>query len=114
MTTRQIALRLIELCKEHNFSEARKELYDEHVVSIEADNKQIVGLKSLDGKEKNWKSSIQKIHDIKLSKPLVIGNYFTVAFTWDLTYKGKERMVWKEIAVFEVKDNKVVLEKFYY
>lgn len=114
MTTKQIALRLIELCEEKKFSIARNELYAENAVSIEADNKQIVGLAAMDEKEKHWHGSIEKIHDIKISKPLINGNFFTIAFTWDLTYKGKERGGWKEIAVFEVNDEKVVFEKFYY
>jgi len=114
MTTRQIALRLIEMCKEKKFSKARKELYAENAISMEADNKVIEGLKAMDEKEKNWHSSIQEIHDIKFSKPLINGNFFSIAISWDLSYKGKERGGWKEIAVFEVKDQKVVLEKFYY
>lgn len=114
MTTRQIALRLIELCNQKKFSKARKELFAAGAVSIEADHKAITGLKAMDAKEKGWHSSIEKIHDIKISKPLVNGNFFSIAFTWDLTYKGKERSGWKEIAVFEVREGKVALEKFYY
>jgi hypothetical protein len=114
MTTRQIANRLIELCKEKRFSKARKELYSENAISIEADNKIINGLKAMDEKEKTWKGSTQEIHNIKFSKPLINGSFFSIAITWDLTYKGKERGGWKEIAVFEVKDQKIALEKFYY
>lgn len=114
MTTRQIALRLIELSKVQKFSQARKELYSNDVVCIEANSKPIKGLNALSEKEKHWHSSIEKIHGITISKPLVNGNFFTIAFTWDVTYKVKKRGGWKEIAVFEVKDQKVVLEKFYY
>jgi hypothetical protein len=114
MTTRQIALRLIELSKQQKFSAARKELYSNEVISFESDNKELKGLKALDEKEKQWHSAIQKIHEIKFSKPLVNGNFFSIAMTWDLTYKGKERGGWKEIALFEVKNDKVVFEKFYY
>ncbi len=114
MTTRQIALRLIELCNEKEFSNARKELFAENAVSIEADNKEIIGLAAMDEKEKYWHVTIEKIHNIKISKPLINGNFFSIAFTWDLTYEGKERGGWKEIAVFKVKDEKIVFEKFYY
>jgi hypothetical protein len=114
MTTRQIAHRLIELCKQRKFSQARKELYSENAISVEADNKPINGLQAIEEKEKNWHNSIQEIHDIKFSKPLVNGSFFSIAMSWDLTYKGKERGGWKEIAVFKVKDEKVTLETFYY
>ena len=114
MTTRQIALRLIELCRQQKFSAARKELFAEDAISIEANGEQIAGLKALNEKEKHWHQSIAAIHAIKFSKPLISDNFFSIAITWDLTYKGKERGGWKELAVFEVKDEKVVLEKFYY
>jgi hypothetical protein len=114
MTTHQIAARLIELCHAQQFSEARKTLYAADAISIEADNKAISGLAALDEKEKAWHGSIEQIHQIAISEPLVNGQFFSIAFTWDLTYKGQERGGWKEIGVFEVKDGKVVLEKFYY
>jgi hypothetical protein len=114
MTTRQIAIRLTELTKEQKFSQARKELFAENAICIEADNKRMKGLKALDEKEKHWHSSFEAIHGIKASKPLINGNFFSIAFSWDMTYKGKERIEWKETAVFEVKDQKIVLEKFYY
>lgn len=96
------------------FNEARKELYATDAVSFEADNKPVRGLKAMEEREKNWNSSIESIHDVKFSEPLVNGNFFSIAITWDLTYKGKERGGWKEVAVFEIKDGKVILEKFYY
>jgi hypothetical protein len=114
MTVQQIAHRLIELSRQKQFNMARKELYAEDAVSIEADNKMITGLTAMAEKEKNWHNSIEEIHDITFSKPLISGNFFSIAITWDLTYKGKERGGWNEIAIFEVKDQKVVLEKFYY
>ncbi len=114
MTTRQTAQRLIDLCKEKKFSKARKELYADNAVSIEADNKPITGLKAMDEKEKAWHSSIEKIHSITFSKPLVNGNFFSIAITWEVTYKGREGSGWKEIGVFEMKDGKVIMEKFFY
>ena len=114
MTTRQIALRLIELCSQQKFSAARQELFADDTISIEANGEPIVGLKALNEKEKIWHQSISAIHAIKFSKPLISGNYFSISIHWDLTYKGKERGDWKELAVFEVKDEKVVFEKFYY
>jgi limonene-1,2-epoxide hydrolase len=32
----------------------------------------------------------------------------------DVTFKGKPRMQLDEVAVFEVKDGKIVLEQFFY
>lgn len=114
MTTKQIATRMIALCAKKEFSEARHELFAEDVVCQEADNKKMKGLKALDKKQKAWVGSMEKIHSLKISKPLVNGNFFSLAFTWDVTYKGQPRGGWKEIGVYEVKDGKVVLEKYFY
>ncbi len=114
MTTKQIANRLIELCQNKQFSVAREELYAENAVSIEGNKESITGLKAMEEKEKNWHSSIEEIHSVTFSEPLVTGSFFSMAISWDLTYKGKERGGWEEIAVFGVKDQKVVLEQFFY
>lgn len=79
MTTREIALRLTELCSQQKFNEARKELYATDAVSFEADNKPVTGLKAMEEREKNWNSSIESIHDVKFSEPLVNGNFFSIA-----------------------------------
>jgi ketosteroid isomerase-like protein len=114
MTTKQIAARMLALTAKKKFTEARHELYSKDAVCFEADNKKLKGLKALDKKEKGWFGSMEKIHSLKISKPLINGNFFTVAYTWDVTYKGQSRGGWKEIGVYEVKDGKVVLEKYFY
>lgn len=105
---------MIALCAKKKFSQGRHELFAEDVVCYEADNKKLKGLRALDKKEKNWIGSMEKIHSLKISKPLVNGNFFSVAFTWDVTYKGQPRGGWKEIGIYEVKEGKVVLEKYFY
>jgi ketosteroid isomerase-like protein len=114
MTIKQIATRMIALCAKKKFKEARYELYADDAVCFEADNKKLKGLKALDRKHEVWMGSMEKIHGLKISKPLINGNFFSIAYTWDVTYKGQERGGWKEIGVYEVKDGKVVLEKYFY
>ena len=114
MTIRQIAIRLIELSELQQFSQARKELFNENAICIEAGIKPITGLKALDEKEKSWRASFEAIHVLKISRPLINGNFFSIAFSWDMTYRGKERSQWKEIAIFEVKGEKIVFEQFFY
>ncbi|HRX00387.1 MAG TPA: hypothetical protein P5280_12905 [Cyclobacteriaceae bacterium] len=114
MTTKQIAQRLIALAAKQKFSEARLELYAEDVVCQEADNKEISGLQALDKKQKTWMDSMEKIHSLKISKPLVNGNFFSIAFTWDVTYKDQPRGGWKEIGLYQVKYGKIILEKYFY
>lgn len=114
MTTKQLATRMIALCAKKKFNEARHELFSTDVISMEADNKKMKGLKALKKKHDQWISSMEKIHGLKISKPLINGNFFSVAYTWDVTYKGQARSGWKEIGVYEVKEGKVVFEKYFY
>ncbi|MDX1960243.1 MAG: SnoaL-like domain-containing protein [Leptospiraceae bacterium] len=114
MNTKEIASKLVQLCKEKKFSVARKQLFSNNAVGIEADGSICKGLKTMDKKEKGWHSSMEKFHSVKVSKPLVNGNFFSVAFTWDVTYKGKERTQWSEIGIFEIKNGKIIMERFFY
>jgi len=114
MTTKQIATRMLALTAKKKFTEARHELFSKDVVCFEADNKKLKGLKALNKKEKAWIGSMEKIHSLKISKPLINGNFFSVAYTWDVTYKGQPRGGWKEIAVYQVHAGKIVLEKYFY
>ena len=46
--------------------------------------------------------------------PQVAGNYFSVAMGMDCTMKGAGRIKMDEIAVYEVKDGKIVKEQFFF
>jgi len=48
------------------------------------------------------------------NQPQVAGNHFAVAMGMDVTMKGQPRMTMDEIAVYEVKNGKIVKEQFFY
>ena len=48
------------------------------------------------------------------SDPVVGGNFFSVAMGMDATMKGMGRVKMDEIAVYEVKDGKIVKEQFFF
>jgi len=48
------------------------------------------------------------------NEPIVAGNHFAVLMGMDVTMKGAGRMKMDEIAVYEVKDGKIVKEQFFY
>lgn len=114
MTNEQIAKRLIQLCEETKFTEARKELYFIEAKSIESDNSSIIGIEAMLEKGKKWSSEIEQIHSVKCSKPIFAARFFSTKFTWDILYKEKGRVQWEEIAVYEIQKGKIVLEKFFY
>ena len=48
------------------------------------------------------------------TKPQVAGNFFVCIMGMDVTIKGQPRMKMDEVAVYEVKDGKIVLEQFFF
>ena len=71
-------------------------------------------MEAVNAKAAARREMIQEIHDQFCSAPTVAGNFFSLSMGRDITYKGKPRIKVEEIAVFEVKDGKIVLEQFFY
>lgn len=118
MTTQDIANRLYELCKEGHYQQAQEELYADDALSIEPVHAQ--GIPSVTGKDaiikkgEQFRDSIEELHGASASQPIVAGNHFALTITVDATFKGMGKMVMDEVAVYEVKDGKVVKEQFFY
>lgn len=118
MTTQDIANRLYELCKAGQYQQAQEELYADEALSIEPVHAQ--GLTSVTGKEEiiakgqAFRDSIEELHGASASGPIVAGNHFAITITVDATFKGMGKAVIDEVAVYEVKDGKIVKEQFFY
>jgi hypothetical protein len=57
---------------------------------------------------------VEEMHGGYCGKPIVAGNHFSVAMGMDATMKGMGRVKMDEIAVYEVKDGKIVKEQFFF
>ena len=57
---------------------------------------------------------VEEMHGGYSNEPQVAGNHFAVAMGMDVTMKGQGRTKMDEIAVYEVKDGKIVKEQFFY
>jgi hypothetical protein len=118
MTTQEIAHRIHELCSENKYMEAQQELYSDDAVSIEPVHAQ--GMQSVTGREqiiekgKQFQQMIEEVHGGSVSDPIVAGNFISMAVVFDVTLKGMSRQNMQEIAVYEVKDGKIVKEQFFY
>lgn len=118
MTTKEVAKRFYELSQTGNWDQIVTELYHKDAESIEPDQAQ--GLKTVKGvaaireKGKQWNESIEEVHGGYSNEPQVASNYFTCAMGFDATFKGRGRMNMDEIALYEVKDGKIVKEQFFY
>lgn len=117
MTTVEVAARFNQLAQEGKFDLIQEELYDENVKSVEPSHslwKSVQGLDNVRKKGAEWNKMIEVMHDGYTSEPLVAGNFFVCTMGMDVTLKGQPRMKSDEVAVYEVKDGKIVLEQFFF
>jgi ketosteroid isomerase-like protein len=118
MTTQDVANRFNELAATGQWDAIQEELYADDAISIEPPHSQ--GLQTVSGKaairEKGhqFQQMIEAMHGGYSKEPVVAGNHFAVAMGMDVTMKGMGRMQMDEVAVYEVKDGKIVKEQFFY
>jgi len=120
MTTREVADRFYELAKENKFDAIQDELYSTHAVSVEPPGAAAQGLQDAKGldaikkKGEEFNNMVEEIHSGYCSEPVVGGNFFSVAMGMEVTMKGAGRVNMDEIAVYEVKDGKIIKEQFFF
>jgi limonene-1,2-epoxide hydrolase len=120
MSTEAVAKRLVAMCRHGQFEEAQHELYAKDAVSIEpeaAANGPLGSVKGLDAileKGKRFQAGVTEVHSIEVSEPLIAGNWFSIVLTMDVTMKEPGRVTMTEVCVYHVKNDKIVLEQFFY
>jgi hypothetical protein len=119
MTTQEVADQLVKLCKEGKFSEAVATLYSNDIVSMEAGappggSRESKGLDAVKAKGQWWEDN-HEVHSATVEGPIVAGSHFATTFKIDVTFKPEnKRFTLEEVAVYKVKDGKVVYEEFFY
>lgn len=119
MTTQEVADKLVTLCREGKFGEAVESLYSDDIVSMEAgappgQSRESKGLEAIKAKGQWWEAN-HEIHTATVEGPLVAGSHFATTFKFDVTFKPQNRrFLMEEVAVYKVKDGKVVYEEFFY
>lgn len=120
MDIQQIANRYVELCRAGEHSQIQDELYADDAVSIEAEGNQsgplgnVEGLEAIREKGRKFMDDVTEIHDSWCSDAVVGGDWFSLAMGIDATYKSMGRMAVAEVAVYKVRDGKIVHEQFFY
>lgn len=118
MTTKEIATRLVALCREAKWEAAQKELYAADAVSIEpyatpAFQKETKGLPAIIEKGRKFVEMVESMHMHTVSEPLISTNSFACTMRLDVTMKGQGRMDMTELCVYDVKDGKIISEQFH-
>jgi ketosteroid isomerase-like protein len=117
MNTQDVANRLVELCRGDKNRDAINELYDENVVSTEPNGSGMhidKGKQAVLAKNQQWYDSVEVMHGFSVSDPIVASAFFACTMEYDVTFKGNGRMKMNEIALYEVKDGKIISDQFFY
>lgn len=115
MTIKEIAERVVALNRVGDHETVYRELYAPDAVSIENwDNtpQEYVGLEAIAKKGEEWQADVVEMHEVTCSDPLVADSSFAITFSMDITYKSRGREKMTELAVYTVKDGKIVREEF--
>lgn len=118
MTTQEIAQKLVAHCRKAAWETAQRELYADQAVSLEpyatpAFSQETKGLAAIIEKGHKFNAMIETMHALSVSDPLVANSSFACTMSLDVTMKGQPRMQMTELCVYEVKDGKIVSERFH-
>lgn len=119
MSTQQIAQELVDLCREGKNMEVIAKYYSNDIVSVESASSpampaEMKGIDAIKGKNQWWFDNHQ-VHSAQANGPYVGENQFAVEFIYDVTEKTSgKRLHMQEMALYTVKDEKIVHEHFFY
>ena len=117
METKEIAEKLVAWCNKGDYDSCYEQLYSPNIVSLEpewAEHHRSEGMEAV-GKKGEWWENTFEVHSTEVSEPTVAENWFSVRFDMDTTHKPSgHRSKSSEIAVYKVKDGKIVQEQFFY
>ena len=119
MTTMEIARELAELCRQGKNAEAMDKFYASDVVSVEAagppgQSPEVHGLEATRAKGAWWVDN-HEVHSATVTGPWPHGNRFVIGFKYDVTFKPTgQRMMMDEVALYELRDGKIVREEFFH
>ncbi len=118
-STAAIAEELVSFCKAGNFTDAINAHYSPDIVSVESMGNETMpremrGIDAIRGKNQWWAEN-HVVHSSVVDGPFVGDDKFAVYYNLDVTFKptGK-RNAMEEMALYEVKDGKIVREQFFY
>ncbi len=118
-STAAVAEELVTLCRNGRNMDAIAKLYAPDIVSVESVGSpampaEMSGIEAIRGKNEWWFEN-QEIHAVQVNGPFVGATQFAVHFSWDATdKKSGQRMVMSEMALYTVKNGKIVREHFFY
>ena len=118
-STAAVAEELVSFCRAGRNIEAINTLYSPDIVSIESMGnaempREIKGVDAVRQKNQWWAAN-NEVHSATVDGPFVGDGKFAVYYNYDVTFKPmSKRMKMEEVALYTVKNGKVVREQFFY
>jgi hypothetical protein len=121
-STMEVGKKLVEYCKNHLNLDAIASLYDKNIVSVEAISTpespaEVRGVDEVVAKNKWWYEN-NEVHHTQADGPFPNGDRFAVIFRYETTPKAGPRAGkrghFEEVALYTVKNGKIVREEFFY
>ncbi|MEM1298464.1 MAG: nuclear transport factor 2 family protein [Pseudomonadota bacterium] len=120
-SNKEIADRLVELCKAGDDSRTLDELYHPDAVSVEAvdmpgmDSRETKGLDGIRAKH-DWWNSAMEMHSASVEGPFPHGeDRFAVIFEMDVTERASgNRMQSREVGIYHTANGQITREEFFY
>jgi hypothetical protein len=118
-STSTIANELVNLCRQGRNDDAIDRFYSRDIVSVESVGtpEMPAELNGIDAikKKNDWWTENNEVHAVKVNGPFVGEDQFAVQYTFDTTFKPTgQRTQLSEMALYQVKDGKIVHEQFFY
>ncbi|MDJ0787557.1 MAG: nuclear transport factor 2 family protein [Myxococcota bacterium] len=120
MNAIELGTRLVSLCNDGKSEEAVATLYSDDIVSIEGQGTEemparLEGIQAVKGKN-DWWFANHEVHSSVATGPFCghRDDQFVVQFDLDVTPKEGERMQMREVALYTLKDDKIIQEEFLY
>jgi ketosteroid isomerase-like protein len=113
----KVANRLVALCREGKNLDAINELYDDNIVSLEpkgSRHERTEGKAGVIANNQEMFQTVEQMFSTTISEPIIGGNFFSCVMEMDVKMKGMDRMNMSEICVYEVKNDKIVFEQFFF
>ena len=118
-STAAVANELVTLCRAGRNLDAIASLYAKDIVSLESVGSEEMpaemrGIDAIRGKNEWWFEN-HDIHSADAIGPFVGDDQFAVRYDFDVTNRPSgQRMQMSEMALYTVKDGKIVREQFFY
>lgn len=118
-STIAVAQELVTLCRAGRNLDAISKLYSPQIVSIEPVGDEnmpaeMTGIEAIRQKNEWWFAN-NEVHSAEVNGPFVGEHQFAVQYAFETTFKPTgQRTQMTEMALYTVKDGKIVREQFFY